>query len=545
MPRRILDSPRTNPDNPSESMRLPAFQLEDIKGVPHTFPSNQLSLLCFVKEDCPTCRLVLPIIDHWREAFSPHLSVLVIGQSCEGNVRLASQHGIRSPLLDDSRLLVSFRNQIEVVPTLILADASASSLARVIGFKKDEWRELEDSLSSRISGHPSSGADWEAFPELRPGCGSLSADPEQVRRLEAELDGSRLRARPIEIGGETDVFEFLFEQGFTDGLPVIPPSPDRVLSMLAGTGRAPQDLVAVVPPNMGNATVEKIAINAVMAGCRPDYLPVVIAALEAVCTDEFNIHGIMATTMGASPVLVVNGPIRHRIEMNMKQGALGQGNRANATIGRALRLILSNVGGARPGGIERATLSSPLKFTMCFAEWEEKSPWEPLHVERGFSASDSVVTAFGMTSGPTLVVDQTSRSAAQLAGSIGQSADAAFHPRAHGLTDVLVVIPLEHVATLERDGYQKSDLRNRIQEVTAVPLRELQSDSVSGVGLDPAQASRLPAERLAVEVPKFASPQDIHIVVAGGTAGKFTGIFHGWSVGPRGTQPVSQRIEEI
>ena len=526
-------------------MPLPAFQLEDLKGVAHAFPGDRLTLLCFVKEDCPTCRLILPIIDRWSECFSPELSVLVIGQSTEGNHRLASRHGVRNTILDDSRLQVSFRNEIEIVPTLILADQAGSSLARVIGFKKEEWRELESSLAHRISGHASSAVDWEVLPELRPGCGSLSRDPEQVRRLEGELGGSRLRSRPIEIASATDEFEFLFEQGFTDGLPVIPPRPERVHSMLAGTSRHPQDLVAVVPPNMGQATVEKTAINAVMAGCRPEYLPVVMAALEAVCTDEFNIHGIMATTMGAPPVLVVNGPIRQRIEMNMQQGALGQGNRPNATIGRALRLVLANVGGARPGGIERATLSSPLKFTMCFAEWEEMSPWEPLHVERGFSASDSVVTAFGMTSGPTLVVDQTSRTAPQLAGSIGQAADAAFHPRAHGLTDVLLVIPPEHVATLETEGYQKEDLRNRIQEVTAVPLRELQRDSVSGVGLDPAQASQLSAERLAVRIPKFASPSDIHIVVAGGTAGKFTGIFHGWSAGPRGTQPVSRRIEEV
>ena len=134
------------------------------------------------------------------------------------------------------------------------------------------------------------------------------------------------------------------------------------------------DVVAIVPPDLVEITVEKVAINAVMAGCRPDYLPVVIAAVEAVCTDEFNIHGVTATTMGAAPVMVVNGPIRHRIGMNMKLGALGAGSRANATIGRAVRLVIRNVGGARPGGVDRSTLSSPLKFTMCFAEWEEGSP---------------------------------------------------------------------------------------------------------------------------------------------------------------------------
>ena len=122
-----------------------------------------------------------------------------------------------------------------------------------------------------------------------------------------------------------------------------------------------------------------------MAGCKPEYLPVVLAAVEAILTDDYDIHGVMATTMGASPVIVVNGPIRERIGMNMGLGALGQGNRANETDGRALQLVVRNVGGARPGATERSTLGNPMKFTMCFAEWEERNPWSPLHVERGFN----------------------------------------------------------------------------------------------------------------------------------------------------------------
>ncbi len=226
----------------------------------------------------------------------------------------------------------------------------------------------------------------------------------------------------------------------------------------------------MVPPNLAEATVEKVAINAVMAGCRPDYLPVVLAALEGVCTDRFNIHGVMATTMGASPVMVVNGPVRERLGMNMKLGALGQGNRANATIGRALRLVLRNVGGARPGGTERSTLGNPMKFTMCFAEWEERNPWTPLHVERGFAPEDSVVTLFAMTSGPVQIVDQQSRSASQLAGTFGQCLEAAFSPKQHFATNVLVVVCPEHVDTLHRDGWGKAELRARVQSVTGRPI---------------------------------------------------------------------------
>ena len=237
--------------------------------------------------------------------------------------------------------------------------------------------------------------------------------------LQAEADNSPIRARHR--GGQfDDEFEFMFDQGFSDGLPVIPPTPERVVRMLTGTSRDPQEVVAVMPPNMGEVTVEKVAINCVMAGCKPEYLPVVIAAVEAVCTDDFNIHGVMATTMGASPVMVVNGPIRHRIGMNMGIGALGQGNRANATIGRALRLTVRNIGGAIPGGTERSTLSNPMKFTMCFAEWEERSSGNP-HVERGYQPDESVVTIFAMTSGPVLTVDEGSLDGPALAGTLGRS----------------------------------------------------------------------------------------------------------------------------
>jgi hypothetical protein len=178
----------------------------------------------------------------------------------------------------------------------------------------------------------------------------------------------------------------MFDQGFSDGLPLVPPTPERVLRMLAGTTRYAQDSRGRRPPNMAPATVEKIAINAGHGGCGRVPARGRSPAVEAVCTDEFNMHGVTATTMGASPVLVVNGPIRQRIGMNMKLAALGNGNRANATIGRALRLVVRNVGGAKPGGVDRSTLSSPMKFTMCFAEWEEGSPWDPAARRAGISA---------------------------------------------------------------------------------------------------------------------------------------------------------------
>jgi hypothetical protein len=198
--------------------------------------------------------------------------------------------------------------------------------------------------------------------------------------------------------------------------------------MLTGTTRDPADIVAVVPPDLVECTVEKVAINAVLAGCKPEYLPVVITAVVAACTDAFNIHGLLATTYFSSPVMIVNGPITKAIGMNAGINVLGQGNRANATIGRALQLVVRNVGGGRPGGVDRATLGNPGKYTFCFAEDEAGSPWEPLHVERGLAPDASAVTLFA-GDGVRGMVDQLSREPDSLARSLAACLQAVPHRR--------------------------------------------------------------------------------------------------------------------
>jgi thiol-disulfide isomerase/thioredoxin len=518
------------------------FLLEDTDGVEVSFAADASALVCFVKEDCPTCREVMPVLATLQRAFAGVLDVLIVGQTEDGNRKLATAHDAR--ILDDSALKVSFAYDVITVPTIFATDVEGSLGTRLEGFVRSEWRALVETLAGAV-GIPEPDIVWDSLPEWRPGCGSLSADPVISERLSAEAENSPLRARRLEIAARDDEFEFMFDQGFSDGLPLVPPTPERVLRMLAGTQRDPREVLGAMPPNMGEVTVEKVAINAVMAGCRPDYLPVVLTAVEAVLSDAFNVHGVMATTMGASPLVVVNGPIREQIGMNMKLGALGQGNRANATIGRALRLAIRNLGGARPGGTERSTLGNPMKFTMCFAEWEERNPWEPLHVERGFAPEDSVVSVFAMTSGPTLIVDQDSREAAALAGSFGLCLESAFHPKAHFATEVVLVVCPEHVDTLVRDGFGKADIRARIQEVTARPIRELAADATSGVGFKAAQLAAMDAQALDRPLPKFKSPEDVHIVVAGSDAGKFSGAFHGWATGEIGSMPVSRKIEEV
>jgi peroxiredoxin len=265
--------------NDSMKKSLLAFELRDARGgTPRSFPSARPALLCFVKEDCPTCGMTMPLIEAAHRAFGASVDVWAIGQDAASNAKLIERYALTVPMLDDSALKVSFEYDLDTVPTIILADAHGHELRRFVGFGRDDWREMFAELS-RISGQQSAAIDWNSYPESRPGCGSKSVEPGIAERLEANARGDKLTARRIELGDAEDVFEFMFERGLTDGLPVVPPTPERVMWMLTGTYRDPRDVIAVVPPNLAPVTVEKVAVNAVMAGCKPEYLPVVIAAL--------------------------------------------------------------------------------------------------------------------------------------------------------------------------------------------------------------------------------------------------------------------------
>jgi hypothetical protein len=204
-----------------------------------------------------------------------------------------------------------------------------------------------------------------------------------------------------------------------------------------------------------------------------------------------------------------------------------------------------NVGGATTGGVERSVLGNPMKYTMCFAENEERSPWPALHVERGFAAEDSVVTLFAMTGGPVHIVDQTSRAPEQIAGSLGLGLEGVFLPKLRNLpVDALLVVCPEHIDTLMREGpYSKKRLRDRIQEVTMRPLSDMVQNEDCGAGIPPEKAAEMRPEALAQRVPKFAGTEYIHIVVAGSDAGKFSSAFHGWATGSVGSIAVSKKID--
>src|SRR3989454_2775289 len=222
--------------------------------------------------------------------------------------------------------------------------------------------------------------------------------------------------------------ESLYARGVTDGLPVVPPTRALVERAVAAAGRAAGELVALVPPNYGRATVEKIAINAVMAGCRPEYLPVVIAAVDAACDEAFDLHGVSATTNAPSPLVIVNGPIRAALEINSGAGVFRSGARANATIGRAPRLVCGNLGGAEPRAVSMSTLAHPGRYTYCIGEHEEASPWESLAVEHGFAAEQSTVALLAADA-PLGVYAQRSRTPEDLLPTIAASMAVISHHR--------------------------------------------------------------------------------------------------------------------
>jgi hypothetical protein len=339
----------------------------------------------------------------------------------------------------------------------------------------------------------------------------------------------------------TDDLERWFERGVTDGLPVVPPTRERVERMLGGAARPRDALVALVPPNYGRATVEKVAVNAVMAGCRPDYFPVVLAVVEAACDPAFNLHGHSGTTNSASPLIVINGPARTRLGVNCAAGVFGPGFRANATIGRALRLVMINLGGTRAGEISMSTLGHPGRYTYCIGEYEEVSPWEPLHVERGFEAMASTVTLFA-GEGPFVVNDHLSRSAPQLLSSLGWSAAGIWNHKTFPLYGhCLWVIGPEHAQTIGAEGWSKRHVKEYLHATIRRPARELAPDEHG------AESGRL-KDALGTLGPdtlvsKFPSPEEIVIVVAGGTAGRFSAVIPGWMGGDIGSRPVTRPIQ--
>jgi hypothetical protein len=307
------------------------------------------------------------------------------------------------------------------------------------------------------------------------------------------------------------LFHYFSKRGWTDGLPILPPTREAVGAMIERSGFDKNERLGIVPPLNGIATVEKIAANAVMAGCLPEYFPLVTAALRGLLQPGFNLNGVQTTTGNVAPLIIVNGPCRNSLEINYASNVLGQGWRANSTIGRAIRLILTNIGGATPGIYDKATLGQPAKYTFCIAENEEENPWEPLHVERGLNRETDAVSVTGC-SGVHSIIDEASKSAK---GLIMTMALSMMGGATSGVTssEALLIICPEHAATLSAEGYSKKNIRQELFARARIPHEKISEENLELL------AKRRPMwfQRSGLrQLPIVDRPEDIWIIVAGG-----------------------------
>ncbi|MCY3948647.1 MAG: thioredoxin family protein [Acidimicrobiaceae bacterium] len=482
-------------------------------------------LVAVVKRDCPTCELIAPVLADIEARGS--LTVYT-----QDDPSFPESVSIRH---HDGDLSFSWHHDIETVPTLMRI-SGGTEVGRIVGWSRPEWQAFTEL-----------DALGDSLPEHRPGCGSLSVDPSMVDVLAARFGSDGLAARRVEFGSLEDAQEAMHDRGWSDGLPLVAPSAERVSAMLAGTSRRADEVVANVAPDLADCTVEKAAVNAVMAGCRPEYFPVVLAALTAVCNDTFNMHGMLATTMPVGPAFIVNGPIAREIGMNSGINVFGQGNRANSTIGRAVQLIVRNVGGGRPGEVDRAALGQPGKVGFCFAEIEGTaddgdggtegaggSGWGPLCTDFGFEAGTNTVTAFPGEA-PRSVVDQLSRDPESLARTMAAALNAIHHPKLVLGFDAILAVAPDHSRVFIDSGWTRQHTAERINELTTRPGAEL----VRGAG---GIAEGVPEFLAEADLPKFRDG-GLHLVHCGGGAGLFSAVIGGWVNGDVGAQPVCVEID--
>jgi peroxiredoxin len=449
------------------------------------------ALLLFVSEECPTCILTLrrlaPLVPELTEA---GLQVAAIFEdSLEVAARVARRTGFPGLVLSEPAPYdISAAYSLQSLPTSVLIDSSGRQTDRVVGWDAEGLQAL---LSVPVT---------DDEPKRKPGCAAKNTyDPEALRALD---------------GAGIDELEEMFERGWTDGLPVIPPTVERVRAMLGG--RDPDQELGEMAPAMARVTLERVAACAVLAGCRPEYFPVVAAAVQAVLEPAFNVGGQAVTTQPVGQVVVVNGPVRETIGLNGSAGALGPGWRANMTIGRALRLVISLTGGGFPGRLDRSTLGNPGKVGVCFAEDEEASPWEALHVSLGFPADRSVVTVFGADA-PLSISDHRSTGPEELARVLAEAAGATWSPNWWPLGGVsLFVLCPEHARSFAEWGWSKQRVRDELFEAARRPAAALRWGETTPLVLRAEDDQR---------IGKWSSPEEIQLVVAGGEAGRFSAVF--------------------
>lgn len=494
-----------------------------------------LRVLAILQTDCPTCRLITPYLNKLAGSAAP---VTAVSQDPEDATReFVRQMDVRFPVERDPGFELSKRLGVVTVPTLYVLDEHDRIVRQEPGFDKTALNEIAGLLGREPVATPFDGA-----PASKPGCSSRHLEAQTEDATAAALDLHSTRGAPastLDLAEDEDPHEYCFRI-FKDALPVVPPTRERVQKMLrASAGHEPREIIARIPPCYGEATVEKIAANAVMAGCVPEMMRVLIPLMRAIADERFNAHGVQATTHFAAPLIVVNGPVRSELNFHSRQNVFSNVARANSTLGRALQLILLNLGGARPDGIDMSALGNPGKFSYCIAENEEENPWEPLHVEQGLRPDQSAVTLFAAEA-PHGISEHNARTARGVLKAISYALATVWSYRNCLGFEALLVLGPEHVHTIHRDGFSKQNVRDFLFENTGVPLRCYDGEPGEGV------AQRGMYKEISIDgepcYQKFRTPESIKIVVAGGTAGKFSAVLGSWSAGPRGSQMVTYPI---
>lgn len=334
-----------------------------------------------------------------------------------------------------------------------------------------------------------------------------------------------------------DLVEAYFDKGWTDGLPVVPPTPEKLALMLAALGGEPDTVECRVPPRHGVLTREVLAINLVLAGCKPEYAPVVRAALLALTDKAFNLNGVQATTHVAAPLLIVNGPLARQIGMNAGCNAFGSGNRANATIGRAIRLVLLNVGGGWPGELDKSTVGHPGKYTYCVAENEAASPFAPYHVEKGYRPEDSTVFVIAAEA-PHSVTNHVANDPEGILDSVCSALSTIANNNAVSSGHCTLILGPEHAQTIAAKGWTRHDVRSYVWMNAWNTFGALSFHNRYGKIYNrnlPRWYRREPDAR----IPIVPSPEHIHLFVVGGEAGRFSAVIPGWG---HMSQPVLRGI---
>ncbi len=325
--------------------------------------------------------------------------------------------------------------------------------------------------------------------------------------------------------------EYYDARGWGDGLPLVPPTREAVDAMLAAGGVRAGDVLGRIAERNAVLPAEKVAINAVLAGCRPAYFPVLAAAVRGLCRPEFAYHGPATSTGGSHIALIVSGPIAEALGINGGDNAFGPGWRANATLGRALRLVLMNVLNTRPGILDRATLGSPGKYTLCFAENTAACPWEPFHVWRGFAAEQSTVTLFANNT-INGIYNQLAAEPEPLLRQLGEAVCNLATPNVYGFNQNLIVLAGEHAAVLRASGWSRRQVQEGIMAHAGRTVAELKRAGRLPGALAPGDET---TRRTTV-----ADPADLLIVCAGGEAGSWSACLPGW--GRKWTRAVTEEI---